>query len=160
MTMTTPEHGAAEPRPIIPALAPFYGTVRELSYPLIRVTVGGTLLVHGILKLMGPPIAAFAQQSMAKRGIEPAMLVAYIIWINETLGAVCIILGLFTRFFAASIAIEMAVITFLVFFPHGYGFTRPGGGWEYPLLWGLIFFAIALRGGGPYSLDRKIGWEL
>ena len=34
------------------------------------------------------------------------------------------------------------------------------GGWEYPLFWGLILFAIALRGGGPYSLDRKLGWEL
>jgi putative oxidoreductase len=160
MTMTTPERGAAEPRLVIPALAPFYGVVRELSYPLIRITVGGTLLVHGIVKLMGPPVAVFAQQSMAKRGIEPALLVAYIIFINETVGAACVILGLFTRFFAASIAIEMAVITFLVFLPHGYGFTLPGGGWEYPLLWGLIFFAIALRGGGPYSLDRKLGWEL
>jgi len=27
-------------------------------------------------------------------------------------------------------------------------------------MWGLLFFAIALRGGGPYSLDRKIGREL
>ena len=27
-------------------------------------------------------------------------------------------------------------------------------------LWGLILFAVALRGGGPYSLDRKIGREL
>jgi len=28
------------------------------------------------------------------------------------------------------------------------------------LLWGLVCFAIALRGGGPYSLDRKLGKEL
>jgi putative oxidoreductase len=118
------------------------------------------LLVHGIGKLMGPPIAAYAQNSMARRGIEPAMLAAYIVWINETIGAACIILGLFTRLFAASIAIEMAVLTFLVFLPHGYGWTQPGGGYELPLIWGLIFFAIALRGGGPYSLDRKLGWEL
>ena len=34
---------------------------------------------------------------------------AYVMFINETVGAVCIILGLFTRFFAASIAIELAV---------------------------------------------------
>ena len=35
MTMTTPEHGgAAEPRPIIPALAPFYGVARELLHSL------------------------------------------------------------------------------------------------------------------------------
>jgi uncharacterized membrane protein YphA (DoxX/SURF4 family) len=29
-----------------------------------------------------------------------------------------------------------------------------------PLMWGLLFFAIALRGGGPYSLDRLLGREL
>jgi hypothetical protein len=28
------------------------------------------------------------------------------------------------------------------------------------LLWGLVTLAIALRGGGPYSLDRKLGREL
>jgi hypothetical protein len=27
-------------------------------------------------------------------------------------------------------------------------------------MWGLIAFAIALRGGGPYSVDRKLGWEI
>ena len=159
-TMTSDNAAAAEPRPIIPALTPFYGFARDISYPLIRVTIAGTLMYHGIGKLMGPPIAVFAQQSIARRGIEPSMLVAYLVFMNETIGAVCIMLGLFTRFFAASIAIELAVITFLVFLPHGYGWTRPSGGWEFPLLWGLLFFAVALRGGGPYSLDRKIGWEL
>jgi hypothetical protein len=28
------------------------------------------------------------------------------------------------------------------------------------LLWGLVALAIWWRGGGPYSLDRKLGWEL
>ncbi|MDB5651735.1 MAG: hypothetical protein JWL62_3255, partial [Hyphomicrobiales bacterium] len=28
------------------------------------------------------------------------------------------------------------------------------------LLWGFMCLAIALRGGGPWSLDRKIGREL
>src|SRR5262249_35997373 len=55
MSIQTPEH-AAEPKPLIPALEPFYHWVRELSWPLIRLTVGGTLLVHGIVKLMGPGI--------------------------------------------------------------------------------------------------------
>jgi len=35
-----------------------------------------------------------------------------------------------------------------------------GGGIEFPLMWGLILLAVALRGGGPYSLDRKIGVEV
>jgi hypothetical protein len=29
-----------------------------------------------------------------------------------------------------------------------------------PAFWGLIVLAILLGGGGPYSLDRKLGREL
>ena len=42
----------------------------------------------------------------------------------------------------------------------GNGFSWLHRGYEYTLMWGLICFAIALRGGGPYSLDRKLGREL
>ena len=100
---------------------------------------------------------ATAAEEFATIGYEPALPVAYVIFINETIGAVCVMLGLFTRFFAASIAIELAVIS-LLFVSNGWAWAHHG--WEYVFLWGLIFFAIALRGGGPYSLDRKIGWEL
>ena len=161
MSTATPEHGgSAEPKPLIPALEPLYQRLRELSWPIIRVTVGGTLLVHGIVKLMGPGIEAFAANSMARRGIEPALAAAYAVYVLETVGAVAIILGLFTRLFAAAIAIEFVVITVVASGPNGFGWTNQGGGWEYPFLWGMIFFAIALRGGGPYSLDRAIGREL
>src|SRR3954462_7415479 len=95
---------------------------------------------------------------MARRGIEPAMAAAYAVFFLETVGAVMIILGLFTRFFAAALAVEFAIITFVAHWPVGFAAGR--GGWEYPLFWGLILFAIALRGGGPYSLDRKLSWEL
>jgi putative oxidoreductase len=71
-----------------------------------------------------------------------------------------LILGLLTRVVAASIAIELAVITFVVYWPHGFRFNVDGGGAEFPFLWGLMVFAVALRGGGPCSLDRKIGWEI
>jgi putative oxidoreductase len=103
-------------------------------------------------------IEAFAAGSMARRGIEPALYAAYAVFFIETIGSVLIILGLFTRLIAAAAAIEFAVITFLAHWPVGFAWSR--GGWEYPLFWGLILFAIALRGGGPYSLDRKLGWEL
>ena len=155
MSTTTEQAGSAEPRPIIPALTPFYNFVREISYPLIRVTVGGTLLVHGISRATIP--LARAAEEMAKSGHEPAMVFAVLALFNETVGAVCVILGLFTRFVAASIAIELAMIS-IQFASNGYAWSKHG--WEFVFLWGLIFFAIALRGGGPYSLDRKIGWEL
>jgi putative oxidoreductase len=151
---------AGEPRLVIPALAPFYGWARDVSWLIIRLTAGGILLVHGIVKVTGPGVAAFAANSMARRGIEPALFFAYVIFFNETIGAVCLALGLFTRIIAAMIAVEFFIITFFVHFRNGFGFTSPGGGWEYPLLWGLVIFAIALRGGGPWSLDRKLGREI
>jgi putative oxidoreductase len=40
------------------------------------------------------------------------------------------------------------------------GFAAAQGGFEYVLLLGIVMFAIAIRGGGPYSLDRAIGKEL
>jgi putative oxidoreductase len=152
--MTT---ASLEPRPVISGLASCYEESRELSHLLVRLTAGGFLLVHGIVKLTTTTVAAFAVSSMARRGIEPALPVAYLIFFLETVGAVCIMLGLFTRIFAMAIFIEMLVIAFVANW--SLGFSAAKGGWEYPLFWGLIFLAIFLRGGGPYSLDRKLKFE-
>ena len=42
----------SEPRPIIPPLAGFYSHTRDLSWLVVRLTAGGMLLVHGIMKVM------------------------------------------------------------------------------------------------------------
>jgi putative oxidoreductase len=148
------------PRLLIPGLARFYDWTPELAYLIVRLTAGGMLLVHGIQKVTTLTVATFAANSMARRGIEPALAAAYAVFFLETVGAICIILGLFTRFFAVAIFLQFLVIIFVAHWPQGFNWNRPGGGWEYPLFWALIWVAIALRGGGPYSLDRKIGWEL
>jgi putative oxidoreductase len=123
--------------------------------------LGGLMIFHGVIsgKLTGATnVAAFAA-GLARRGLEPALPLAYVVFFNETIGAICLILGLLTRVVAASIAIELAVITFAVYWPNGFRFTSPGAGAEFTFLWGMMMFAVALRGGGPYSLDRKLGWE-
>jgi putative oxidoreductase len=150
---------AGEPRLLFPALEGFYTYARDLSWLVIRLAVGGTLLVHGIVKLNGRGVEAFAQ-GLAQRGIEPALPFGYSVFFLETVGAICIMVGLFTRFFGAAIAIELLVVTFVAHYGNGYSWSGPKGGWEYPFLWGWMFFAIALRGGGPYSVDRRIGREL
>ena len=152
-----------EPKLVLPFLAPFYDVVRDLSYPLMRLTLGGLMLYHayGSGKLTGRvSVEAFAA-TLTRRGLEPSLPLAYLCFFAETVAAVCLIVGLFTRFCAAAIAIELAVITFFIYWPQGFHFAQtPGGGAELPFLWGMMAFVVALRGGGPYSLDRKIGWEL
>ena len=143
------------PRLLIPQLRPFYERVEPLSWLLIRLTAGLMIIPHGWPKLM-MGVTATAQMALVKRGIAPAEPLAVVLITLETLGGLCVALGLFTRFWAAAITIEMLVIVYH-HLPK-FGWTAPG--YEYPLMWALVMLAIALRGGGPYSLDRLIGREL
>jgi putative oxidoreductase len=143
------------PRLVIPQLRGFYDWVEPLSWALVRITAGLMLIPHGWPKLM-MGVGATANMALVKRGIYPAEPLAVVLILIETLGGLCIALGLFTRFWAAAAAIEMTVIVYHHLPKFGWGER----GYEYPLFWGLIMFAIALRGGGPYSLDRKLGREL
>ena len=143
---------SSEPKLLFPGLAGFYATVSDLWYPMIRIGFGASLLFHGWGKVAAGQYTVGT--SLVKYGIEPSTPLGYVVVIIETIGALCIILGLGTRFFAAAAAIEMAVIAFKVKMSLGFGQM------ELFVLFGIVFFAIALRGGGPYSLDRKIGKEL
>ncbi|HXX52179.1 MAG TPA: DoxX family protein [Xanthobacteraceae bacterium] len=145
-----------EQKLLFPGLAGFYASWRDIAYTLVRVSIGYILFMHGWTKLntgiVG--VAGF----MAKNGLEPSQLFAGAAMFLETVGAVCIILGLFTRFFAAALAVELGIAFLVVHLPKG--FAAAQGGYEHVLLLGIVMFAIAIRGGGPYSLDRAIGKEL
>ena len=139
----------------VPRLQPLYEKAKPLSWLLIRLTAGLMLLPHGIPKLLDG-VSATAAMALQRRGIEPAEPLAVVLIALETLGGVCIAAGLFTRFFAAALAVEMAVIAYQ--YAPKFGWTGPG--YEYPMMWGLIMLAILMHGGGPFSLDRKWGKEL
>jgi putative oxidoreductase len=143
-------------RLLIPAMRSFYDWAADASWLIIRLTAGLMLLPHGYPKVFEQGISAFAAAGLARRGIEPAMPLAVVIVFNETIGGILLAAGFLTRLVAASIAIEMAVIAW-VYVPK-FGWTGPG--YEYAMMWGLITFAIALRGGGSYSVDRRLGWEI
>ncbi len=143
-----------EPALIIPALRPLYERTSILYYPLLRIVAGGFLLVHGWPKFNAG--AAALVPFLTRIGFEPPIFWAWVLVLMETVGALCIIFGLFVRPIALAAVIEFAVIVW-VHSPRGFG--AAGNGWEYPAFWGLVFFVILLRGGGPYSLDRKLGRE-
>jgi putative oxidoreductase len=143
-------------RLIWPSLEKFYAPCFEIAYALLRVIIGYILFMHGWVKLGAG--AAGVSAMMAKNGLEPASAFAYAAMFLETVGAICLAIGLLTRFFAAALAIEMAVAFLVVHMPKG--FPASQGGFEYVLLIGIVLFVIAIRGGGPYSVDRAIGKEL
>ena len=146
----------AEPRPLCPILKPFYDVAIPWAWPIVRFAVGWNLIVHG----WGKVVRGMAGQAevLAKSGFDGGIPLSIFLTVVELGGGIFIALGLFTRFWAAAIAIEMGVLTFYLYW--GNGFSWLNRGYEYTLMWGLVAFAIALRGGGPYSLDRVLGREL
>jgi len=146
-----------EPKPIFPALARYYPFASDLAYLIVRVTAGLMLIPHGWAKVFGRGAAGVAT-SLTNYGLPLALPSAYLIMTLETLGGLLIAIGLFTRPIAALLVIEFLVIIFVAHWPKGYAVGA--GGIEYPLMWGLILLAIMLRGGGPWSLDRKLGREV
>jgi len=145
------------PKLIFPGLAGFYASWRDIADTLVRVVVGIMFIMH-VQGKFHAGAAAVAANVMGKNGLEPAILFAYAAIFLESVGGACIIIGLFTRFFAAALAIEMGLALLFVHLAKGY--AAGAGGYEYVLLIGIVMFAIAIRGGGPYSVDAKIGKEL
>jgi putative oxidoreductase len=149
--------GRSEAKLLYPGLSGFYAQWRDISYTLVRIVVGVIMIMHVWGKFKSGA-GAVATNVMAKNGLEPSLAFAYAAMFLESVGGVCLIIGLFTRFFAAALAIEMLIAMFAVHWARGFSVSQ--GGYEFVLLLGVVLFAIAIRGGGPYSVDNAIGKEL
>jgi len=143
-------------RLLFPGLRSFYDRLEPLSWLLVRCACGLILAVHGWGKIERG--AQAMAPAFMKMGYENAVPLVYFLILVEFVGGLAIAVGLFTRFFAAMVTIEMAVIMFAHYLPNGFSWLNRG--YEFVLLWGLVAMAIWWRGGGPYSVDRKIGIEL
>ena len=147
-------------RLFIPALGGFHDAVSGLGYPLIRFITGLVLMPHGAGKLFGwfggRGIEGTAA-GFARLGLEPALPLATVVGVTEFFGGLLIAIGLLTRPAAIGVVVIMAVAVFQVHLKNGFFWFN--GGYEYPLLWGVVALAIVFCGGGALSEDRKIGRE-
>ncbi len=142
-------------RLIFPGLAGLYQAGSPFAYGFMRFCTGAVLVPHGFQKLMHlPPNPA----GIASHGLPFPMLLAWLVVFTESFAAAGIAIGLFTRFCAIAVWIEMAVIIVFYQWPFGYFWTQKGI--EFALLWLLLCTAIFFRGGGRYSVDHYLGREL
>ena len=144
-------------RLIFPGLAGFYASMAPITDLVIRIVVGVMFLMH-VWGKFNAGAARIAGGFATNYGLPMPGLFAYTAMGLELVGGVCLIVGLFTRFFAAALAVEMGIALLVAHLPKGY--SAGAGGFEYVLLIGVALLMIAMRGGGPYSVDAKIGKEL
>ncbi|MEX2474518.1 DoxX family protein [Marinobacter sp.] len=123
----------------------------DLGKLIIRLTLGGLMLFHGIAKLFHG--VGFIEGQLVSLGI-PAFF-AYGVFIGELLAPLMVILGYQTRIGALLIAFNMLVAIALV---HGHELMALGnsGGWALELQGFFLFTAIALifLGPGRYKLKN------
>jgi putative oxidoreductase len=145
--------------PVVPALAGVYAALAPAAEVLLRAAVGLLLVPHGAQKLFGwfgGHGLAGTGEFFASIGYEPGLFWATAVALLEVVGGTMLALGLLTRPVAAAVAVFMAVAVTVHWPTYFWG----EGGFEMPLLWGIAALFFAVRGGGRYSLDARIGKEL
>src|SRR3954453_24102180 len=114
------DHGKA-PALLLPQLRGFYDLKIPFSWLVVRFGVGWILLVHGYGKLMrGMPAQGKILDVTLPHNTAFNLSLSYLLCFVEVVGGLCIILGLFTRFFAAANAIEMGFLTSVAYWSTGY----------------------------------------
>jgi putative oxidoreductase len=89
-----------------------------------------------------------------KIGYSPGSGFAPLVGSVEFFGGLLVAIGLFTRPAAFALFIHFLFVTQ---FHWARGFFNPGI--EFPLLWCVVFLFFAIRGGGPLSIDSRMGRE-
>lgn len=127
-------------------------TRSDFGLLLMRVTLGGLVLLHGIAKITGGVVGI---QRMLVAHELPAAL-AYGAYLGEVLGPLLLIIGWQARIGAALIAVNMVVALFLA---HAGDWMKldGSGGWaiELQAIYLLTAVGLLLTGPGRISLDTR-----
>lgn len=115
----------------------------------LRAVVGLVFLMHGYMKAFTMGLAGTTGM-FEHLGIPLPQVSAVVVIAVELLGGAALILGLFTRWAAAALAIEMAVVVLVVKLPGGF-FAPQGVELELTLFGAAL--TLALVGAGGVSLD-------
>ena len=143
-------------RLVIPALGGLYEKFAPFSYAFMRFSAGAILVPHGYQKLINGT-AVNTAKGLAAKGFPFPLELAYFVGFCELFVAAAMAIGLFTRVSAVILWIQMVVIIVYFVGPNGYFWGKQG--YEFALLWLLLFTAIAFAGGGRYSVDRYLPKE-
>ncbi|WP_233080019.1 DoxX family protein [Rheinheimera soli] len=144
---------------IFPFLGVFYSKLEPVFYALLRFVFGIVIFTHGLPKALGishgsmaDPMAGSTHLIQNVMGLPFAPQLAFLVMLLETLGALMLTIGLWSRLVALAITIQMIGICYAL------GPTWPwiDRGIEYPALMAFLALYIAVRGSGSFSVDQKL----
>ncbi len=143
-----------------------------LALLLIRLLMGYEFGKAGLMKLNGTNWFANVQDNFPfPFNILPVELSWFMSTWAEILGGICLVLGLFTRFWAIGLIVVTVVAIFAVHLPDewsslaelwkGYSVTNKGfGNFRIPLLFLAMLVPLVFRGPGKLSIDHILNKSL
>ncbi len=128
----------------------------SLLYPLmpwailaLRIALAAIFFVHG------PPKIQKSKEMAGDMGMTPGMVT--LVGFLETLGAVSVLLGLFTQIGALALVVVMIGAIYCKSQKWHVPFSKMGAmGWEFDLIILCSAFTLATIGAGPLSVDWQI----
>jgi len=145
-------------------LKTFLSTNDSPATLIIRLALGIVMFPHGAQKVFGwfgGP--GFAQAIETFQGMGFPSWSTIILMIIECLGALLLILGVFTRLWALGIGITITICMLKYHIPNGFFMNwygqQKGEGFEYHLLVIGITLALLIQGGGKWSIDRALAGD-
>ena len=126
--------------------------LQPLALLVLRLVIGTIMIAHGYSKVFG----GFSHVHDMVQHLGFPGWTAYLLAGTEFLGGILIIAGLFTRFVAVAMLIDMSVAIWKIHWHNG---LKGPGGVEFPLSVAAIAFALIFFGAGPIAIDaiRKGG---
>jgi len=121
---------------------------------LLRLSMGIMFLIHGLyykILVFGFVGTAGYFQSLGLPG-----WFGWLVPIYETIGGICLILGLEVRWVSIFLSMHLLAAAFIVHVKNGYLFNAKGGGWEFPVFWAIACISLALLGDGAYALMPSV----
>ena len=134
----------------------------DVAVLILRLMLGIVFFPHGMQKLFGwfggPGFSGMMGMFTNNMGV-PAVF-AFLAIMAEGLGSLGLITGFLTRVAAFGIAVNMAVAVYMLHFQNGFFMNwfgnQKGEGYEFHLLVIAIAVVLMIKGGGPWSVDKKV----
>lgn len=125
----------------------------DLGLLLLRLTIGGLMLFHGIHKLLYG--VGFIGDMLSQMGLPS--FIAYGALAAELIASIMIIIGLWTRAAAVVFVGNMAVAILMVHIGQIFTVDAMTGGWsiELPMLYLLGGIVLCLTGAGKYAVTKS-----
>ena len=122
----------------------------ELGRLILRLTVGGLMLFHGVAKILHPGSLDFISSRLVEHGLPG--IIAYGVYAGEVLGPALLIVGIYCRAGAALIVVSMLFAIGLAHMADITALTSQGG-WQLELQGFYLFGALAVMflGSGRYA---------